>query len=357
MLIMLVTLVKNTNTGLNFTGFLPKKTGISAFSGVTNSFYLRYQRVNNLIKIWIGVHQPPDLVPREHYRGMVPVEGFTYFRQGHFCQVAGQEHRYLAWKSYGLVSARGLEIFPVDAVFIGDGGLYDFNAYAGVFLVAGGNMVFYYFFYYIYGGLGSHVGTIIPHGYEAAFQLPDVFFNALCDEGYYVVGNYEFVNFFFLAQDGYAGLQIRHLYVNGEAGQEPGDQPLAEGEFLGGPVGGYNYLLFRFKQRIKSVEKFLFTFILADKELYVVQEDAIQLPVFVPERFRRFVLKVLYIFIDEILAGGIDNARRGIGFEHFVGYAVQEVGFPQAGRAVYKKGIGFARALGKRHGGGVSETV
>ena len=151
---------------------------------------------------------------------------------------------------------------------------------------------------------------------------------------------------------GTAGFKIRMVDFDDQPLHEPAGEPFFQGvQFLGRPVAGDDDLLVRLFQGFKGMEEFFLGGFLFPQELDIVDEQHIDVPVFVPEGFVGVVLDGADQFVGEGFTGGVEDFHLGEFLVDIVADGVHQVGFPQAGIAVEKQGIvAFGRRVGHPHG-------
>ena len=195
---------------------------------------------------------------------------------------------------------------------------------------------------------------------EGALELADVRLDALGDRGQDVdVRRPGAVALRLLAQDRDPGLQIGRLDVRDQAPLEPRTEPFLEGvDLLRRPVGRQDNLSAGLVHAVEGVEKLFLDALFPGEELDVVDQQNVVRPVPRLELVETFVLQMGDEIVHEGLAREVPRAERGGLGREVVGDRLQQVGFPQARRAVdEQRVVGLRRRLGHRERRGVREPV
>src|SRR5882672_11193295 len=114
----------------------------------------------------------------------------------------------------------------------------------------------------------------------------------------------------------------------------------------------------RFVQRIESVEKFLLNPLFTGKELDVVDQQYLGLPVFLPKTDQLIVLNPINVFIGEFLGRKVSNTRSFAMADDVLANGMEQMGFAQPDSTVQEQRIvRFARRLRDCLGRGISKVV
>jgi hypothetical protein len=98
-----------------------------------------------------------------------------------------------------------------------------------------------------------------------------------------------------------------------------------------------NDLFMGFVQRIEGVEEFLLDALLAGEELDVVNEENIDLAIFLAEAWELAVLEAVDVFVGELLGGNVSDARNLFVRGDVLSNGVEQVRLAEAGAAVKRR--------------------
>ena len=106
------------------------------------------------------------------------------------------------------------------------------------------------------------------------------------------------------------------------------------------------------------MEELLLDALFAGKELDIVNEQHIGLPVFLAEAGKLVVLDALDVFVRKPLGGEVGDPRALLVGDHVLADRVEQMGLAQPDTAVKEQRVvGFPGSLGDRLGGGTGEIV
>ena len=135
-------------------------------------------------------------------------------------------------------------------------------------------------------------------------------------------------------EDGHTGFQIWMLDICCQAGIEAADHPLFQGiQFGWRAVTGNDDLLVGFFQGVEGVEKFLLGGFLVPQELDIVDEQHVDIPIFLPKGFQPIMFYAFDQFIGESFAGNIQHFHFRMVLQDLVADGIHQMGLAQAGIA------------------------
>src|SRR5690606_27761554 len=141
-----------------------------------------------------------------------------------------------------------------------------------------------------------------------ALELADVALDVVGDELHHLVRQLDAVVFGLAPHDGDAGFQFRRFQIRREAPLEAREQPLLDAlDLARRAVSRKHDLLARLVQRVEDVEEFLLRLLLAAEELYVVDDEQVNLAVEQRELADAVVLDGLDELGGEALAGDVEH--------------------------------------------------
>ena len=154
------------------------------------------------------------------------------------------------------------------------------------------------------------------------------------------------------AQNGAAGFKVRMVDLDDQSLHEPAGQSFLQGiQFLGRPVAGDDDLLVRLLQGFEGVEEFFLGGFLFPQELDIVDEQHVDVPVFVPEGFVRVVLDGADQFVGERFTGNVQDLHFRMMVMDVVADGVHQMGLAQPRVAVQEQGVvALGRCVGHAHG-------
>ena len=122
--------------------------------------------------------------------------------------------------------------------------------------------------------------------------------------------------FFFFPQDGHSGLEIRGRHIGDQTAFKTGPQTFLQRlNILGWPVTGDDDLLIGRVKGIEGMEEFLLRTLLTDDELHVVDEQYVDVAVFLTEAGHTGGIAHSQGFdqlVGEVLTGDVEHFHIGI---------------------------------------------
>ena len=183
-----------------------------------------------------------------------------------------------------------------------------------------------------------------PH--EGTLKLTNVRADTMGDEfqNPWLKRNVEIVHL--AAQDGDARLKVRGLNLGGQTPFKAGDQAVLQIlHFTRRPVTREHDLLRIVEELVEGVEELFLRAVLALEKLHVINQQDIDLAVFLAELGEALLLDGLDILIGELLGGHVAYDGSLFARQYFLTDGLHEVGFTQACGAIKEEWIVNAARL------------
>src|SRR5687768_15704459 len=143
-----------------------------------------------------------------------------------------------------------------------------------------------------------------------------------------------------LLQEGYPVFQIRKLDISDHSPGKSTHQPSLESwNLCWWAVARQHDLAARFIEGVERVEKLFLCCFLVFQELNIVDEKQVCFPVSSPEIRGRATVNRCDQLVRELFGTDEDEAGFGLALENAVRDCLHQVGFPQPGISVEKKGV------------------
>ena len=271
-------------------------------------------------------------------RVVAPAEGIADLRQGVARQLAAQIHGDLA--RHGEVSRPLLAVQVIEAQLEvgGDDFLDEFHRYLARLFRRKDSVERFV----DEGGCNGLLrdGRIGDDSCQCAFQLADVVVDAVGDGEHHVVRHVKMLKSGFLSEDRYARFEIGRLDVCDEAPFKARAQTVFERLNLSRmTVARQDDVLVRIVQRVERMEEFFLRMLFLREELDVVDEQDVDVAVFLPEGFGIAVSNGVDEFVREFFARNVEDAHLGEFLQNLVPDGVHEMRLAESHAAVHEEGI------------------
>ena len=192
----------------------------------------------------------------------------------------------------------------LDDAFKGDGFAFEFDVVAHVCE----NLLRSF-----YSDGHMHQGGICYNFVVGAFDFTYVGGDVGCQQGDDIGRQGDIIRCCLGTQDGHTCFQVRCLDISCQSLVKTGTQAVFQRfNFAGGTVTGDDDLFIGILQCIKCMEEFYLCLLLALQKLDIVDNQAVDIAVFLTEGFRGFVLNRVDDFVGEFFTGGVQYLHAGI---------------------------------------------
>ena len=181
----------------------------------------------------------------------------------------------------------------------------------------------------------THHGGVFDEAREGALELADVAVHAARDIGHHIGGDIDILALCLFLEDRDARLELRRLDIDGRTAREARDQTILEPlDILRLAIRGQDDLAAVVAQLVERLEKFRLRLLLPREELNIVDQQHVDMVVFLAECVHILLADGADKFIGKVRARDIENALFRIVGEDLVADRVHEMRLAEPHAAV-----------------------